>query len=132
MRDQDARAILEARLLVNRICTPAGCWLWTRSCQPKGYGQTSWPGGRRNVRVHRVAAVLWLGFDIDSPQLVLHRCDTPRCFNPDHLFVGTAADNTSDMMAKGRNNHGNVCGEDHPRHKLTADMVREIRQRVAS
>jgi len=43
-----------------------------------------------------------MGFDLESDLCVLHRCDNPPCFNPAHLFIGTKADNTADMMRKGR------------------------------
>ncbi len=132
------RQRLEDRLLSNRSIEDRGhttkCWIWTKSCQPKGYGQTSLPvlnAQPRNVRVHRVAAWLWLGFGLDSEDLVLHHCDQPRCFNPDHLFVGTAHDNTQDMMRKKRNRNKVRRGEDNPGHVLTENDVLEIRAYVA-
>lgn len=91
-----------ARLLANREIDEDGCWLWTKSCRHFGYGQTSY-ADCRNVAVHRLAAHLWLGFDLASPLCVLHECDKPRCFNPACLFIGTKADNTADMLRKGRN-----------------------------
>jgi hypothetical protein len=81
----------------------------------------------RNVRVHRVSAALWKGFDIDSPMFVIHSCDTPRCFNPDHLRIATPAENTADMMQKGRNGNRVFRGEDNKRSKMTAVQVREMR-----
>jgi hypothetical protein len=80
----------------------------------------------RNVRVHRVAAHLWLDFDLDSPLCVLHRCDVPRCFNPEHLFVGTQKDNTNDMIVKGRARIIHA-GEASGAAKLTDAQVRDIR-----
>lgn len=50
---------------------------------------------------HRVAWVLANG-DLPSDKMVLHKCDVPRCINPDHLFLGTAMDNSRDMVSKGR------------------------------
>jgi hypothetical protein len=59
---------------------------------------------------------------------VLHKCDNPPCVNPAHLFIGTAADNTGDMVTKSRHCHG----VGHPEHVLSDDRVREIRQLKAA
>ena len=60
-------------------------------------------------------------------QVVLHKCDNPRCINPEHLELGTQASNIADMMQKGRN--GNLHGEAHGSAKLTDKQVAEIRRR---
>jgi hypothetical protein len=52
--------------------------------------------------VHRLAAMLWKGFDLGSAKHVLHRCDKPACFNPRCLFEGTHLDNMVDAVNKGR------------------------------
>ena len=82
--------------------TASGCWEWLGSRKPKGYGQLS-NGQGRVLYVHRVAYELLHG-PIAADEQVLHRCDNPPCFAPAHLFAGSAADNTHDMMAKGRAN----------------------------
>jgi hypothetical protein len=79
----------------------SGCLLWTGRYGRHGYG--TYGGGRIGERrqAHRV---VWE--DVNGPipdgLFVLHRCDVRGCVNPDHLFLGTAKDNTRDMMAKGR------------------------------
>ncbi len=57
---------------------------------------------------------------------VLHRCDRPACCNPDHLFLGTKADNNADMIAKGRDRQRPLLGESNPQAKLTREQVIEI------
>jgi hypothetical protein len=64
---------------------------------------------------------------IPSGLCVLHRCDNRKCINPEHLFLGTLADNIHDMNSKGRQRH--PYGEFHERAKLTFEGVREIRRR---
>src|SRR6185436_9566237 len=86
----------------------------------------------RRVYVHRLAAHLFLGFDLDSPLFVLHYCDTPRCFRPEHLFTGTAQDNIRDCIAKGRFiREGRAKGERVNTARLTEADVRAIRAAAA-
>lgn len=80
------------------------CWLWTGGRNPKGYGVFKVSGvGFRGA--HRVAWELANG-PAPAGLCVLHHCDNPRCVRVDHLFLGTKADNSADMVAKGRQSHG--------------------------
>jgi len=76
-----------------------GCFLWTRGTISSGYGHLEVEG--RLVLAHRRSWELTYG-PIPKGLFVLHRCDTPSCVNPRHLFLGTAGDNARDMVAKGR------------------------------
>lgn len=85
-------------------------------------------------RAHRYSWEMHVG-DIPAGLCVLHRCDTPACVRPDHLFLGTKADNNADMDHKGRRvRGGSLCGlgeykrgVTHHAAKLNEDTVREIR-----
>lgn len=93
------------------------------------------PGGKKKRLVHRIAAAIWLGFDLESDLQVNHHCDNPPCFNPEHLFIGTQKDNLRDMDAKGRRviNHApRVWGERHPSAKLSIADVLAIKVATGS
>lgn len=103
-----------------------GCWRWNGSKDQDGYGLFKLRG--RMVRAHRLAVFLATGA-WPGPALVCHRCDTPGCVRPDHLFRGSAAANAADMVAKGRSAH--LRGEAHGGARLTATTVQEIRRLAA-
>lgn len=84
-----------------KVAKSNGCWLWQASKSIAGYGQfklRSYVG----VFAHRLSWEIAHGVIADG-LWVLHKCDTPACVNPEHLFLGTCVDNVRDMYAKGRN-----------------------------
>lgn len=92
-------------LLQNYIPVPeAGCWLWTGPWCDSGYGRVA-RHGKEITRAHRMFYTVHKG-EIPKGLFVCHKCDTPACVNPDHLFLGTARDNVQDMIRKGRNRPG--------------------------
>ena len=101
------------------------CWEWTSSKNYGGYG--TFCLGKTTFLAHRIAYTILIG-KIPSAMCVLHTCDNRSCVNPDHLWIGTYADNYHDMAAKGRVSAANqTCGEDHPNAKLTTKQVIAIR-----
>jgi hypothetical protein len=117
---------------------PSGCWLWTGSKRSKGYGAFCYAKNGEVVqgRAHRFSWELHNG-EIPDGLCVLHKCDVPSCVNPDHLWLGTKAENNRDMVAKGRRVVGGTYGgmyprgESHPNCRYEDAVIRDIRKRHA-
>lgn len=126
------------------VRSPGECWPWRGAVNSEGYGAHKIAGVQ--VRAHRIA------WDLAHPEepipddvLACHHCDNPRCCNPTHLFPGAAADNTRDMLQKGR--AGGILGSPDAareaqakgaasRHRRTVEerypaMLAEIADRLA-
>ena len=96
------------------------CWIWTAAQGPNGYGEFNHQ--KKHMQAHRVSWALHFGA-IPAGLRVLHRCDNRLCVRPDHLFLGTAKDNTTDMLQKEREARGKML----PQAKLTAADIPIIR-----
>lgn len=125
----DERAL--QRILARTLATPK-CWLWqgaTTRTKGKGliYGQIGYNG--RLILVHRLAYQLLVA----SPGalLVLHKCDTPLCWRPSHLFLGTHQINAKDRDAKQRGQLPNNRGERHGMAKLSEPLVAAMRREAS-
>lgn len=82
---------------VNKL---SGCWVWTGTKNENGYGYFGVSG--KMIRAHRISWMMHNGV-IPNKLHVLHKCDTPSCVNPSHLFLGTHKENMMDRDLKGRN-----------------------------
>jgi len=104
----------------------AECWEWQGAFTSKGYGWVHTSIGPRTAQ--RVAAHLsGLLDNLTNPLHVLHRCDNPKCCNPEHLFLGANVDNVADRVAKGRSKGKPQHGQTNGASKLTDLQVQQIR-----
>lgn len=93
----------------------SGCWLWLGAASGRhGYGHTRHLG--EQISAHRAAWLIYQG-EIAPGMFVCHKCDNPHCCNPEHLFLGSHADNMRDAIRKGRING------------LTPEQAAEVRSR---
>lgn len=112
--------------IANKIEVTDHCWLWKATRMQRlscGYGVVRFEGKDR--KAHRVIWELANG-PIPEGMCVLHKCDNALCVNPDHLFLGTHADNMRDMTNKGRHSE-HFKGVKNPKSKLSESDVLRIR-----
>jgi hypothetical protein len=111
------------------------CLEWQGATAGNGYGVKCVQG--KMTYVHRLSAIEKYG-EIPAGMVVAHKCDNPKCYNPDHLVICTQAQNLADMRSKGRSAKGEkhrtqthpelvLKGEGVGTHKLTEREVLEIR-----
>ena len=103
--------------------TAGGCWLWSGSTTPHGYGSIRSGGrGSPDVYVHRLMFERYHR-PLEKGEVVMHKCDVPQCCNPEHLQAGTFEENMADMVRKDRSPRGMRSG----RRKIDETAVRAIR-----
>lgn len=105
---------------VEKFRVTPGCWVWTAGLGSNGYGHF-W-NGLGPTPAHRMSYMLFIGAIPDGLG-VLHKCDNRLCVNPDHFFLGDNADNTADMVSKGRQRKGAQVAAS----KLDDEQVKLIR-----
>lgn len=137
-----------AERFARHIRRDGDCWLWTGFIAPSGYARFTLRHAKNQYTrgtAHRASWLLHRG-EIPSGMMVCHTCDVRHCVNPEHLFIGSAQDNTDDMMRKGRrvapstanrmrgDNHTSRTnperlkrGTDHHHAKITENEVLIIR-----
>lgn len=78
-----------------------GCWEWAGVLSSTGYGSFRPAKSKRPYGAHRISYFMANG-SFDQKMFICHKCDNPKCVNPDHLFIGTASDNMQDCVNKNR------------------------------
>lgn len=122
--------------LIGRSRQEGDCLVWTGARTGAGYGSIKIGGRQGSAQpVHRVAWIARHGLPPEETPWVLHKCDNPPCFRDEHLFLGTPADNSADMIRKGRQkffggSRPQYRCEDGPGAKLTNLKVVEIKWRL--
>jgi hypothetical protein len=112
--------MVQEKIKANTEIDPiSGCWNWKRAINKNGYGLVHYGKCRT---AHRVAYELFIG-EIPKGAQVLHKCDNPRCINPEHLFLGSHQDNMNDCLLKDRKSKGIA----RYNHILDEEKVRTIR-----
>ncbi len=111
----------------------SGCWMWNGTRHTPN-GAYAYQSGEmvvlnRKVRAHRVAWMVYRG-PIDAGQFVLHKCDNPLCVNPDHLYLGSHADNMRDMAVRGRTHWKKVSSELAAEIRASTESTYKIAKRL--
>ena len=115
MRVRMSGTVEERFLSRFKINKSSGCWDWIAHTDKDGYGLL--PATGKAIRAHRYSIQYYKKCD-PKGFMVCHTCDNPRCVNPDHLFLGTAQDNISDMLHKNRDA---IIGSKNNKAKLTEE-----------
>lgn len=105
------------------------CWIWVGNANNKNYGvfnHSTVNGKRMRMFAHRMSYSLVYD-DLSEEVVLCHKCDNSLCVRPDHLFVGTQAENMKDMVSKGRS----LRGMKNHNNKLTEEQVQAIRLEYA-
>jgi hypothetical protein len=110
---------IKCKILEGVTKSDSGCWLFKNS-NSGIYSKVRW--NKKWFLGHRVSHELFIG-KIPEGKWVCHKCDTPKCINPEHLFLGTALENAQDCTRKRRR----VVGEKNHLSCLTNIQVEEMR-----
>ncbi|KSV78869.1 hypothetical protein N182_18690 [Sinorhizobium sp. GL2] len=106
-----------------------GCWPWLGAISKNGYGSFKFLGSPESA--HRMSFRIAYGRFPASDMLVRHSCDNRWCVNPAHLSEGTVADNSRDMVERGRSYRCDMTGERNHAAKLSKKDVAAIKIRIA-
>lgn len=126
--DDDYSAIIRQRVKDYSVETLTGCHEWQKHVQPAGYGVIKIH--RKSQQAHRASYAVNVG-PIPDGMVVMHKCDNPRCVNPEHLAIGSNSDNVRDMINKGRSRVHGRFGSQNQRARLHESDIGTIKNRRA-
>ena len=104
-----------------------GCWNWIGAYSNQGYGRISVHG--KQMQAHRAAWIIAHG-QIPPGMCICHHCDNRKCVRADHLFLGTPADNTLDMVRKNRQSA--PSGARHHLSKISIKMAKIAKHMICN
>jgi len=113
--------------LMRNVVKTDFCWFWKGYVNDGSYGVTHIAG--KSALAHRAAWMLLRG-PIPTGMVVRHQCDNPRCVNPNHLLLGTIADNSRDAVERKR--FPDRHGEANVTAKLKTEQIKAIRKDTKS
>lgn len=122
----------------NKVSKSDNCWKWKGAKSKSGYGNLAVSKKYITVGATRISYFLHFGA-FNTSLLLCHKCDNPSCVNPEHLFLGTVQDNSTDMMKKGRSASGDkntsrknpekVCrGLKNGNSKISIEVIEKVFQ----
>lgn len=112
----------DKKRFLKKVRKTDNCWIWIGQRDRDGYGRFWY--NKKNKFAHRISYQWWRG-PLYEEKVIMHKCDTPECVNPEHLSQGTIGDNNRDCIEKGRKN--NFKGENNPKNKLTEYQVKRVK-----